>query len=199
MRRRERQHLVGVAAERLGGGQRQHRAGCACRRRAASSASPPRGRPCAGSSGEAQLRQVGVDLLLKLDRVGRPRAPCAQRRRSWPAGVSADGAACRTSSSHAEAGGQLGTALAPGRRPRPASSSPERSCTAASSSSSARVRRAAAVGSLSSRRHAALALHRAEDAVDEPGRVRAAELLGGLDRLVDRHLGGHVRRGAVIS
>ena len=79
-RRRERQHVLGVAPERLGRGQGQHRpdALAARQQRVAHGLHQPRD---ARLVAEAQLLEVVVHPLLELDRIGA--APASRRAGSW--------------------------------------------------------------------------------------------------------------------
>ena len=161
------------------------------------SASPPRGPRSAGSSREAQRRQVGLDLRAQVlgvagdGRCGssRPsaswpvRRPCRRRGPGGPARLRPRRRGARTRR----------RARRRGRR----SSSPERSSAAVCSRRSTSASRGSGQSCGAILAH--VAQHRAEDAVDEARRVGAAERLGGLDGLVDRALGrdrrGRPRRG----
>ena len=163
-------------------------AGCACRRPAGCSASPPRGPAAAGSLGEAQLGQVGLDLRPQLVGVAARAVGALTPSASWPAAPGPVGGAHPAVELGARLGGEA-RALVDERGGAVGSSSPERSSAAARSRRSTSVsRRSGSVmrGAILRAQRRALP----EDAVDEAGRLGAAERLGGLDGLVDGALGG---------
>ena len=150
----------------------------ACRRPAASSASPPRGRRSRGGAEKRSRAEGGVDQRAQVLGVAQP------RRRVGSLGTAAPPRGC---------GGW--PPRPPRRRARPprgparrrARRSPRRPRARRRSPAGARRSRAARAHS---DRLLPLAHDRAEDAVDEARRVGAAVLLGDLDRLVDRDLVG---------
>ena len=184
----EREHLAAGRARSRRRSRARAPAGCACRRPAASSASPPRGPSVAGLAGEAQARR------------GRPR----------PARAGARGSAAMTVSALAARAGPAQAGSRPARTPR-SSSAPASAARRAHSSTSAAARSGASSPARSVDRGLLEPLDQARPRgssamstapfsrterstaarmpLTKPGRLGAAERLGGLDRLVDRALG----------
>ena len=181
---------AGSRAERLGGGERQHRAdalaagqqrvahrlleAAPCRARPRSAARRGR-RPRAAAAPPGRPRRVDASeqALLALE-------PAGRARRAVELG--------------AEPRGQLGAALDASSAASSGSSSPERSRSATRLELGRELLER--VGRRSRRAPPPRAAPRPRIPFTKPGRVGRAELLGRLDRLVDRHLGGHVGRGA---
>ena len=193
-RGRERQHARRVAAERARGGQREHRpdALAAREQRVAHRLLEARG---GGLAGEAQARRGSPRPARAGGRGTGGRRPPSSRAR-----------ACSRAQRELarRAGAAVGRAHARGRAPRSPPPPGARTRRRARRRARARARRRAA------RPRRARAARRArrgavsacappfsrtarriarEDAVDEAGRLGAAERLGGLDGLVDRALG----------
>ena len=203
--RGERQDLARVGADRAAPWPARAPGGCACRRRAASSASPPRGRRCparrrgsAGRPGSPRPRRAAR----RGTRVRRS-AGAAQSSVSWLTAASPGPAAApgrrRGPGARARRRPARRAPRSPRRAPAAASAdrSPVRSCSAARSRRSTRASRAVVSSSVMG----ACAFCRASRStaarmpLTKPGRVRAAEGLGRLDRLVDRALGRDRRVG----